>query len=527
MLRVLIAEDESLTRIGLRYCLDNDNSEYELVGEAENGQQALEMCQKYNPHILITDIKMPVMDGLTLIRRIRQLNLDIKIVVLTCYEDFSYLYEAMHLGIDDYLLKTALKPNLIINVLDTIRLKYWGKELPAEKNSGESRLEALESILMGYIDESDEISRLIRVHNLSINFDRYALMLIEVRNDSSARLFHHNSTLQRGIHAMLVDCIQIDSVGEVSQCDTGKYIAFLCLDPQLEEEAAARSLHDLAERIILSARQALNMDLFIGVSELCSDASQLSNAFDNAQLALDHALFGNEEKICLFPDLEKYSSDYSRELFRIEMKNIHDAVFNEDGAALKDSFERIYEQIGSAKLRSYEARSWLIRAYMSAISALEDKTASDVDFEQKIQSLKTLARGSASISQIREDNNDLLEEIIQRFDQSSNPQNTLIQQVIEYTDKNYMENLTLEHISRKFGINVTYFCKLFKAVVGLTYVEYLTVRRINEAKNLLRNDSLPSYQIASMVGYQNPEYFSKTFKRITGKSPKEYKRTLH
>lgn len=90
-----------------------------------------------------------------------------------------------------------------------------------------------------------------------------------------------------------------------------------------------------------------------------------------------------------------------------------------------------------------------------------------------------------------------------------------------------MENLTLEHISRKFGINVTYFCKLFKAVVGLTYVEYLTVRRINEAKILLRNDSLPSYQIASMVGYQNPEYFSKTFKRVTGKSPKEYKRSLH
>lgn len=287
MIRVLIAEDESLTRIGLRYCLDSENSEYELIGEAENGQQALEMCRKYNPQILITDIKMPIMDGLTLIRRIRQLNLDIKIVVLTCYEDFSYLYEAMHLGIDDYLLKTALKPELIINALDTIRLKYWGTEASAEAFSGESRLEALESIVMGYIDESTEINRLIRMHNLSIRFEHYALMLIEVKNDTNTKLYHHNSTLQRGIHAMLVDCIHTDSVGEVSQCDFGKFVAFVCLDAHDSFEESFHTLRELAERVIFSAHQALNIDLSIGISEQCTDASQLSTAFENAQLALE------------------------------------------------------------------------------------------------------------------------------------------------------------------------------------------------------------------------------------------------
>ena len=98
MIQVLIAEDEALMRMGIRFCLDQENSEYELVGEAENGRQALEMCLKYNPQILITDIKMPVMDGIELIRQIKARKLDIKIVILTCYEEFSYLHEAMHLG---------------------------------------------------------------------------------------------------------------------------------------------------------------------------------------------------------------------------------------------------------------------------------------------------------------------------------------------------------------------------------------------------------------------------------------------
>ena len=105
MIQVLIAEDESLMRMGIRFCLDQENSEYELVGEAENGRQALEMCLKYNPQILITDIKMPVMDGIELIRQIKARKLDIKIAP-RCFDAVitRHIYSRLHLPCERHTL---------------------------------------------------------------------------------------------------------------------------------------------------------------------------------------------------------------------------------------------------------------------------------------------------------------------------------------------------------------------------------------------------------------------------------------
>ena len=103
--------------------------------------------------------------------------------------------------------------------------------------------------------------------------------------------------------------------------------------------------------------------------------------------------------------------------------------------------------------------------------------------------------------------------------------NALIYQITTYADEHFEENLTLDYISHKFGISVTYFCKIFKRIMGMTFVEYLTDRRIKEAMRLIRHTDLPNYAIAQRIGFQNPEYFSKTFKKLTGITPKEYKRS--
>lgn len=525
MIQVLIAEDEALTRIGIRFCLDRENSGYELVGEAENGKQALDMCLKLKPQILITDIKMPVMDGIELIRQIKARNLDIKIVILTCYEEFTYLHEAMHLGVDDYLLKVALKPDRLLEVLDKIKKKYFETAAPIPAAS-ETRLEALESIIMGYIDECDEINRLVSVHHLDLDFDRYAMLLVDAEQDEDSKSYHRSSMLNRGIRAMLADCINIENHGEVAQCGFGRFAAFVYPPAELDDKQAASSLLDLAQRIFQVGTQSLNIKLTIGISNLHHGLSELAVAQEEAEQALTHSFFDQNKPICRFSDSQPSDKVNCSENLHLELKHIHDAVYAEDEAALQATIENFSNTIRTGNFSESEVRSWFMLAYMAAVSSFEDKTGIDLDSRQKMQSLKKMVLYASSIQEISREIQRLIIEITRHFGENSGRQtNTLIHQVTSYCNEHFSENITLEQISKKFGINITYFCKLFKRTMGVTFVDFLTDRRIKEAKRLIRNTDLPNYLIAQQTGFQNPEYFSKTFKKVTGVTPKEYKRS--
>lgn len=523
MIKVVIAEDEALTRIGIRCCVDWEKHGYEVVGEAENGEQALKMCLSLKPHILMTDIKMPVMDGMELIRQIKARGLDVKIVILTCYEEFHYLHEAMHLGVDDYLLKMAIMPERFLEVLDKVRRKYWDGDDPGAV-SGESRLEALESIIMGYVDEEDEIERLIQSHRLDLHFERYALLLVEVNQGEASRSYHKNSMLNRGIRAALADCVALEARGEVAQCDWGRFVVLA--DPRGAEgdEAALTALIRLAQRMVQVVRQSLNVDLTVGVSRVHSGLAEMGRAQEEADRALDEGFFGRQGSVYLTGGEVKPEERASSEKLRPALRRIHDAVYLGDEAAARAGIAQLSGYMRESELRESEARVWFVRAYMTAISAYEDLGGAELDTQQKLQSLKKLILRAGSLAEITREVERLVLEIASQCGSNDAWQtHALIGQIVQYADQAFADNLTLDFISRKFGINAAYFCKLFKRIMGVTFVEYLTERRICEAKRLMRSTDLLNYEIAERTGFQNPEYFSKTFKKLTGMTPKEYK----
>lgn len=525
MIQILIAEDEALARIGIRYCLDTDNSHYELVGEAENGKQALEMCLRLKPQILITDIKMPVMDGIELIRQIKARNLDIKIIILTCYEEFKYLHEAMHLGIDDYLLKVALKPERLLEVLEKVRKKYWDN-VDQVSSVNESKLEVLESIMMGYLDEHDEIEHLIKQYHLNLDFSRYGLLLVDTAQGEISRSYYRDTMLSRSIRATLADCINLEAHGEVAQCGQGRFVAFVYPDGDTSQAEALSILENTARRMMQVSLQSLNVQLAIGISNLHSGISELNVALAETEHALDHIFFQNDTFIYRACDDGHDEKSISSEILRLDLKHLHEAIYANDAHTIRATTSHFCDLIKTGNLHESEARSWFVRAYTTAVSSFEDKTNTDFDVRQKMQSLKKMMFRTNSLQEISCEIERLIGEITAQLNDNPPVQtNALIYQITTYADEHFEENLTLDYISHKFGISVTYFCKIFKRIMGMTFVEYLTDRRIKEAMRLIRHTDLPNYAIAQRIGFQNPEYFSKTFKKLTGITPKEYKRS--
>lgn len=522
MIRILIAEDETMTRVGIRYCLDRDVTQYELVGEAVNGTQALEMCEQLRPDILLTDIKMPEMDGIELIRRIREKKLDPKIIILTCYDDFDYLHEAMHLGIEDYVLKMGLKPEALFEVLEKVRKKYWSDMEPYAP-ANESRFDALEAIMLGYINESAEIDRLINIHHLDLRFQRYRMLLCYTQYTDSESNRSLSRSMIQGVRATLADCIKVATHGEVIYCDVNRFAAFVDLTDIENDDF----LKDLICRMLLACRQNLNVTLRLGVSLAHNQAEELETAYDEAESALLRMYFEPEEQIYYYQDRNQDEDAQLLAGLPQEIENMRMAVCHESRGALMDALERFNRIIRTLLKPGNEILLWYIRAYFSVTSAFEEKDGSDKRIYDETNEMARSLLHTGAPDEIIGKVNRLIEDIAERIASNySNGMNPLIRDVIVYMETNYAENLTLDTISRQFAIDPTYFCKLFKKTVGTTFVNYLTDIRIKKAMQLIRETNMPNYLIAEKTGYQTPEYFSKIFKKKTGLSPKEYKQRL-
>ena len=143
MIKVLIVDDDSLTRIGLMSSIEWEENGFQVIGEAESGEEALEMCRRQVPDIMLTDISMAEMNGIELIENIKEKGYDIKIIILTCYENFSFLHKALHMGVEDYILKVGMMPSDILKVLQKVKDKYWSGFLPDKEKDKENNYEKL------------------------------------------------------------------------------------------------------------------------------------------------------------------------------------------------------------------------------------------------------------------------------------------------------------------------------------------------------------------------------------------------
>lgn len=399
--KVLIVEDEVLVREGLKSVIGWDKLGMEVVGDAANGRQALEIYERERPDIVLTDIRMPVMDGLELIARIREEDKKTGIVILTCYEEFGYLQEALRMGVSDYILKLKMKPAEIEAAMAKVKKKLDEDE---ENGAGPDGAEEFR------LQKEEELKRYIFYHQVSIGFFR-------------SRMERLNLAVKEKDMVLLRVVIQRYEKARLKiMDDRGMLIRFVILN----------TTEEIMEK------------------------------------------YGGGETIQEGPDC-----------FLLFMNVVNDPK-DEDSW-----MEKMQKEISHVLSNFMGVRTvWGVSSVFQSFTELPDKYQ---ECCQKMQDERV----------------DLSVEIFE---------------AVRYIEENLTQRLTLNQVASSINLSPNYLSSLFKKELGVGFVDYVTEKRVERAKELLENTGLRTYEVAQQAGFVDESYFSKTFKRLTGKRPSAFRK---
>lgn len=533
MFKVFLVEDEIVVREGIRKNIQWEQYGFSYAGDAPDGELALPLIRQIQPDLLITDIKMPFMDGLALSELVRKELPRTKIVIISGYDDFSYAQQAIRMGVEQYLLKPVIKEkmvDLLVSLYKKMEAEQQQREYlsmfqrEAQEYEAFSRRRFFEQIVTGGLSVS-EISETAKAMEIDLNAPGYNIMLFSLSSaaydgsapegytDALATLQDHvtNYFLSRAelilfrwnitTHAVLIKGGAEEIAARTAECVCG--IQSLC-------ESAGQ---DVIWHIACGAPVAR--------------LSALPACFSAASRILSYRYLCPEEHILTEESIQSMrTARAAAEPGKTEIDQERVRCFFASG-----SCEEIDPFIGQL-LRSAGdenvplamfCRYLTMTVYFAAAAYLDSIGCHAESFwPPELRPKDNIATPDEARNYMRQI---MLHAIRLRDRESKKQQRDLLNKAIAFIDEHYPEEtISLDKVAQKVNISPNYFSAMFSQEIGQTFVEYLTAKRISEAKRMLRQTDLRSSEIAFAVGFRDSHYFSFVFKKVSGCTPSEYRR---
>lgn len=512
MYKVMIVDDEPVIRYGLKASIPLENGMYELTGAFANGKEALDHFKKHCPDILITDIKMPVMDGLELARHALDIHPSLKIIFVSSYSDFDYVREGLKLGAVDYLLKPTLEPEDLLKLLEKCTL-----------------LIEREQKVQHDLDEHRETQK--GLHRKELEQELKQML---ASKENPARSVKRNAVFQTGFvvaygrihkrkelaekYGYLFAGIKVEEVVDFfyRYFDQGTMFSLYNSDVVLVLPQTKGFESDL-EYVKNKLEEETQITLLFGY-QTGEDVSQFSACFYKAKEACDGHFYDVSSEC--YPYMAGFSDDESKTYdYRASLKEAVSESDNMRTELVKEEWIKEWEK-GSAtpdivKREAGEMLSILFHRKIDIPILLQKMD--ELIHTETLEELKALLH--ATIVQWE------VEHPIS-FDSLTSHQH-LMEKALHYIKQNYTSDLTLQKMADYSYISKNYFSLLFKKYMDQNFIDYVISLRIKKAEDLLTNTSLKVYEVAHKSGFNDVKYFSKLFKKLTGLSPVEFREKVH
>ncbi len=499
-MKVLVADDETMICEWLQFCI-SQNPSCQLAGVAHNGQEALELFEREEPDLILTDIKMPVMDGLELLHALRAKNSQVRVVLLTAFSDFDLVRQALRDGATEYLLKPEMQNDMLQDLLN--RMAGEVEALRGEDDrdiAGMSRAHSVISRLLRQERElgEDELETLRQCGARWRGSGLFALAVWKQKIFNRGLLFPSEGSVRHVTVFDFTDRIHM-IIGNFSRT--------------LSEAEKARHLTAYARQV-----QQMN-GCMVGVSAVTDNMGRIPFAAAQAACSLGEGFYHGEKRL--------YEPRYPYgELARRNQE--WKTVCGEFRVRLHQSqgygrYEVIREFLDRAQSQRILGVEMVCRLCMDAFDLLEfEARESGLEMEDG-ETLRARLSQCISLKEAEE----IMAEAARPWSVGASwqaPKSKNISLAMEYIQSHYGEQISLEQVAEQVYLNPEYFSRAFKAEVGQTFVNYLTDVRLKHSVRLLENTALRVQDIAQQVGYYNASYFSTTFKKKYGMSPYEYRR---
>ncbi|MCR4841817.1 MAG: response regulator [Eubacterium sp.] len=529
MVKLFLVEDEVVMRDGIKKHIDWDKEEIEFVGEASDGEMAYPMILKEKPDILLTDIKMPFMDGLSLAELVRKELPEISIIILSGYDDFSYAQRAVSLGAVEYLLK-PVAPSALLETIRSVKKKIEDSRARENDWSYEEKTEKREmdkNRLFGdLVMNSRPVSQCIEEgRNLNMNLAaesyRVILLYLSVEGEESDAFSETRNEFYRKLdrlctlneHAFCFD--RSEDGFAIIVCGTGGE------NPPVPDK-------DLTALV----KSFDNARYFIGTGICVKRLSELHKSYESAKRALSHRFFMPMDNVVDAGD----SNSYGRESEKMDVDEVVATgenrkvlrKFLRSGAAedTETVIDGMFDSIGKSNLRSLMFLTYItMDAYFEMVKFASELDIDTTVIDEKCGNINGVIRSITDIEKSKEYLTAYMSEVIARRDKTSKKKyNRMLHKVVDYIDENFSDSeLSLNKAAAMANLSPNHFSAIFSNEMGATFIEYIISKRMEKAKELLKTTDLRSSEITYMVGYRDPHYFSHTFKKYTGMTAKEFR----
>lgn len=513
-INIMLVDDEIIVRLGMKSVIDWEANGFRFIGEASDGIEALELMEHAQPDILLTDMKMPNMNGIELIETVKRRYPQVRIIVLSSYDEYDYVRSAMKSGADDYILKASVDPDKLIQILQEMTKRISKEDLQQLPEAVDNFKIALRRSLDGTpIREGIDLKEQLE------HFASMTHYLIVAK-------------LEEGLPLSSSASSTVTTLGHVLELNARKWTEVRLLRSTEQEIVLVITMHNVAAPeqlleigtdLVSAAKRFAEATIAVGISGACHEAMKLSQAYKQAKQMLDQLFFDDGAKIFVFDkgrgisETILFSKQDERELVHeVESLDIH---------KIKSIIHRVMVKIRNERqpmANNIQACLEMFYCLQTAFRKLADPIGPSSEAEQpaysQIIEFKKLTQAEAwfdhYVSQCLDNVRTISRDRV-RDD---------ILTLMAYLKSHYSESFSLKQAAEMSNVSEGYLSFLFKKETGTGFTEYVNGLRIDKAAELLRETHLPSYTIAEKVGYDNVNYFGRIFKKIKGVSPKRYRK---
>ena len=521
--KVIIIDDDIEMLYGLSNIINNANCNIEVIKQADNGIDGLELIKNNIPDVIITDITMPGIDGLKLIKEAKKIKPNIKVIILTCHEDFNFAREAIKLQADYYMVKITLTEEEIMSALIKIRDEIQSeaeseKYIKLVENQFNINRIIIESkffldIIDNKFNTNEEMYERSEFLSIKIPDRSYRVVgfFIKNLNKSITKLDGKSSEeyknvivgfLNKGFESFdkkTVFCYSDESYFVILQSDNIRII----------NEKLKRVLKNIKDLLL----NELKFFTYICVSEIYKDILNLGSAIKELDL-LNDTYFYNENAPYI-QDSTIFSNDSIYTLYKEFKEEFRYTLKIQKKELIEECLEKMFFKIQNEKYTPSNTKQFLNSIALEIGSIAINY---GIIIEENVIDEKTLASYRLAL-------NKMVDELLCKFNSLNNiSQRKEIKAALKYIFSHLDEKLTCEEVASIIGYNVNYFSRLFKKEIGISYSDYLIKIRIERATFLLENTDIAIEEITNAIGLSNVSHFYRIYKKITGNTPNQVRK---